>query len=107
MNACYYNKRIEVPEGVEREALVKQLREGCRSDIDILKLASNLVIDGLLPLNRLHEVQVDSQLQLKMPSASDRRKRLFPPCDPRTGYVRYTSFVNEQVLIVVSLVFWA
>jgi methylmalonyl-CoA decarboxylase subunit alpha len=55
VNAVYYNKIQEVPEGPERQALVEKLREEYRSDIDILKLASNLVVDAIVPFASLRE----------------------------------------------------
>jgi len=80
VNAVYYNKLQEVPEGAPREALVEQLREEYRSDIDILKLASNLVVDGLLPFDRLRDeiVQRFSAAE-STPSASQGRKHLISP----------------------------
>jgi acetyl-CoA carboxylase carboxyltransferase component len=52
VNAVYYNKIQEKPEG-ERSAYVQQLREEYRSDIDIYKLASEQVIDAIVPGDRL------------------------------------------------------
>jgi acetyl-CoA carboxylase carboxyltransferase component len=80
VNAVYYNKLQEVPEGVAREALVEQLRDEYRSDIDILKLASNLVVDGLLPFDRLREEIVQRfSAATQTPSPSQRRKHLISP----------------------------
>jgi acetyl-CoA carboxylase carboxyltransferase component len=53
VNAVYYNKIQEVPEGPERDAFVAKLREEYRRDIDIRKLASELVIEGVVPFERL------------------------------------------------------
>ena len=80
VNAVYYNKIQEAPEGEAREALVEQLREDYRSDIDILKLTSNLVVDGLLPFDQIREeiVQRFSASEPR-PSASKQRKHLIPP----------------------------
>jgi acetyl-CoA carboxylase carboxyltransferase component len=48
VNAVYANKIAEKPEP-EREAYVESLREAYRQDIDILKLASENIIDAVVP----------------------------------------------------------
>lgn len=48
VNAVYYNKIMEKPEN-ERPAYVEQLREEYRQDVDIHRLASELIIDGIIP----------------------------------------------------------
>jgi acetyl-CoA carboxylase carboxyltransferase component len=53
VNAVYYNKIQEMPAGPERDAYVAQLRDEYRADIDILKLASELVVDAVIPGDRL------------------------------------------------------
>jgi len=49
VNAVYYNKIQEVPAGPERDALVTKLRDEYRADVDLEKLASEMVIDGIIP----------------------------------------------------------
>src|ERR671934_792767 len=44
VNAVYYNKIQEVPAGAERDAHVAKLREEYKADIELMKLASELVI---------------------------------------------------------------
>jgi methylmalonyl-CoA decarboxylase subunit alpha len=53
VNAVYYNKIQEIPEGPEREAFVARQRDEYRADVDIVKLASELVIDAIVPGDRL------------------------------------------------------
>jgi acetyl-CoA carboxylase carboxyltransferase component len=53
VNAVYYNKIQSVPEGPERDALVASLRDEYRKDVDIGKLASELVVDALIPFSEL------------------------------------------------------
>jgi acetyl-CoA carboxylase carboxyltransferase component len=53
VNAVYYNKIQEVPEGPERQAYVEKLRNEYRADIDIEKLAGELVIDAVIPTEHL------------------------------------------------------
>ncbi|HLK38528.1 MAG TPA: acyl-CoA carboxylase subunit beta [Polyangiaceae bacterium] len=55
VNAVYYNRIHEVPEGPDRDAFVAGLREEYRRDIDVLKLASELVIDAVVPGERLRD----------------------------------------------------
>jgi len=55
VNAVYYNKIQEVPAGPERDAYVAKLRDEYRADIDLLKLASELVIDAVIPGERLRD----------------------------------------------------
>src|SRR5688572_22616514 len=49
VNAVFYNKIQEVEAGPERDAYVAKLRDEYRRDIDIGKLASELVIDAVVP----------------------------------------------------------
>jgi acetyl-CoA carboxylase carboxyltransferase component len=53
VNAVYYNKIQEVPAGPERDAYVAKLREEYRGDIDLMKLAAELVIDAVVPGDKL------------------------------------------------------
>ncbi len=53
VNAVYYNKIQEVPEGPERVAFVEKLRAEYREDIDLYKLAGELVIDAVIPFDNL------------------------------------------------------
>ncbi len=53
VNAVYFNKIQEIPVGPERDAYVAKLRDEYKMDIDIRKLASELVIDAVVPGERL------------------------------------------------------
>ncbi|MFO0628303.1 MAG: acyl-CoA carboxylase subunit beta [Polyangiales bacterium] len=53
VNAVFYNKIQEVPEGPEREAFVQKLRAEYREDIDLFKLAGELIIDAVIPFAAL------------------------------------------------------
>ena len=53
VNAVYYNKIQEIPAGPDRDAYVAKLRDEYRADIDVMKLASELVIDAVVPGDRL------------------------------------------------------
>jgi acetyl-CoA carboxylase carboxyltransferase component len=52
VNAVYYNKIMELPEG-ERAAYVKQKRDEYAEDVDIYRLASEMLIDDIVPGDRL------------------------------------------------------
>jgi acetyl-CoA carboxylase carboxyltransferase component len=55
VNAVYYNRIQEIPEGPEREAFVARLRDEYRKNIDVQRLASEMVIDAVVPGDRLRE----------------------------------------------------
>ena len=55
VNAVYYNKIQEQPEGEAREAYVAKLRAEYREDIDLYKLASELVVDAVVPFEGLRQ----------------------------------------------------
>ncbi len=48
INAVYYNKIQDTPEG-ERAEFVKRLQDEYRDDIDIFRLASELIVDAVVP----------------------------------------------------------
>jgi acetyl-CoA carboxylase carboxyltransferase component len=54
VNAVYYNKIMELPEA-ERAAYVNAKREEYARDVDTLKLASEMLIDGIVPGSALRE----------------------------------------------------
>jgi acetyl-CoA carboxylase carboxyltransferase component len=58
INAVYYNKIQELPEE-QREAYVQRLQDEYRDDIDIFKLASELVIDAIVPGDQLRSELVN------------------------------------------------
>src|SRR4029453_10730456 len=53
VNAVHYNRIQAVPEGPERNALVQSLREEYQRDIDLKKLASELIVDAVIPFTAL------------------------------------------------------
>jgi acetyl-CoA carboxylase carboxyltransferase component len=53
VNAVYANKIAEIDDPARREAYVAALREDYEADIDILRLASDLVIDGVVEPHEL------------------------------------------------------
>jgi len=55
VNAVFYNKIQEQPEGEARDAYVTKLRAEYREDIDLYKLASELVVDAVVPFEGLRQ----------------------------------------------------
>ena len=80
VNAVYYNKIQAVPEGVERDALVQRLRDEYRADVDLVKLASQLVIDGIVPSADLRrEIALRFERYEKKHELRPKKKHLVPP----------------------------
>jgi acetyl-CoA carboxylase carboxyltransferase component len=52
INAVYYNKIAELPDS-EREAYVSKLQDEYREDIDLVRLASELIVDAVVPAKDL------------------------------------------------------
>ncbi|MBM4782980.1 MAG: acyl-CoA carboxylase subunit beta [Archangiaceae bacterium] len=67
VNAVYYNKIQEKPEGPERQAYIQKLREEYREDVDIFKLASELIVDEIIPGKQLRQ-ELASRLDLYVPA---------------------------------------
>lgn len=55
VNAVYANKIAELPTEEERRAFVEQKRAEYRQDIDIYRLASELIVDEIVPFARLRQ----------------------------------------------------
>jgi acetyl-CoA carboxylase carboxyltransferase component len=58
VNAVYANKIASLPES-ERAAFVDEKREEYKEDIDIYRLASEMIIDGIIPADSLREELVN------------------------------------------------
>jgi len=58
VNAVYYNKIMRL-EPKDRPAQIQRLRAEHRSDIDILKLASELIIDDMMHPTELRSAPID------------------------------------------------
>jgi len=54
VNAVYYNKIMELPES-ERAAYVKQKRDEYAEDVDVYKLASEMLVDDIVPGSALRD----------------------------------------------------
>jgi acetyl-CoA carboxylase carboxyltransferase component len=73
VNAVHYNRIQAVPEGPERDALVTQLRKEYEADIDLEKLASELVVDAVIPFEALRS-EVTARLRLASDKARPERR---------------------------------
>ena len=74
VNAVYANKIAKLPEE-EREAFVAQKREEYEVDIDIVRLASELVIDGIIEPEQLRDELIRRYAALRDKDRSFSRRR--------------------------------
>ncbi len=65
VNAVYFNKIQEKPEGAEREAYINELRDEYRKDIDVYRLASEMAIDAVIAPSELRR-EVSTRLTRAM-----------------------------------------
>ena len=70
VNAVYYNKIQEIPAGPERDAHVAKLRDEYREGVDLVKLASELVVDLIVPAPELR-----SELTKRFAAYADKREK--------------------------------
>jgi acetyl-CoA carboxylase carboxyltransferase component len=80
VNAVYFNKIQEVPAGPERDAYVAKLRDEYRADIDLMKLASEMVIDAVVPGDKLRgELVARFRAYADKEELIPERKHIVPP----------------------------
>jgi acetyl-CoA carboxylase carboxyltransferase component len=80
VNAVFFNRIQEAPEGAERDALVNELRAEYKKDVDLRKLASELVVDAVLPFEALRrELVARFELYSAHNRARSEKKHLVPP----------------------------
>ena len=79
VNAVYANKIAAKPEA-ERAAYVEELRQAYRADVDIMKLASDLHLDGIVPGDDLRGelIRRFATLTTKTDSGYPRRRPVLP-----------------------------
>jgi acetyl-CoA carboxylase carboxyltransferase component len=79
VNAVFYNKIQAVAEGPERDAYIAELRDRYREDVDLKKLASELVVDAVVPFEALRtEVARRLSLAAERPRRCT-KKHMVPP----------------------------
>jgi acetyl-CoA carboxylase carboxyltransferase component len=74
VNAVYYNKIMEL-QGEERDHFVRERRDEYRRDIDLYKLASQLIVDAIIPPSRLREELVSRFAAYASKQVTNPRKR--------------------------------
>ncbi|MEW9672125.1 acyl-CoA carboxylase subunit beta [Ammoniphilus sp. 3BR4] len=79
VNAVYANKIAQLPEH-ERAAFIEQKREEYKQDIDIYRLASEMIIDGIIPANSLRDELVNrfEAYSSKVLVFSERKHPVYP-----------------------------
>ncbi|SFA43614.1 Acetyl-CoA carboxylase, carboxyltransferase component [Parageobacillus thermantarcticus] len=79
VNAVYANKIAELPEE-ERAAFVEKKREEYRRDIDIYRLASEMVVDGIIAPNDLRDelIRRFAAYMSKYMTFSERKHGVYP-----------------------------
>jgi acetyl-CoA carboxylase carboxyltransferase component len=92
VNAVFANKIAEKPEA-ERAAFVEQLREEYRADIDLLKLASNLHVDAVVPGDDLRSELIRRPARASPATPAGVRSSLF-----RQGVTSVTPSTAEVAL---------
>jgi len=80
VNAVYYNKLQELEPGPVRQGRIAELRADYRADIDLVKLASAMVVDAIVPGDRLrHEISVRLERAAVAPRSSSGKKHSVMP----------------------------
>jgi len=79
VNAVYYNKIMELPES-ERAAYVKRKRDEFAADVDIHKLASEMLVDDIVPGSQLRPELIKrlAYAQTKVHEFPPRRNGVYP-----------------------------
>ena len=79
VNAVFYNKLAELPED-QREARRTELEDEYREDVDLYKLASNLVVDDVVEPDDLREMLIKRfrAYSTRVSPRVDRKHGVFP-----------------------------
>jgi acetyl-CoA carboxylase carboxyltransferase component len=79
INAVYYNKIMELPEA-ERAAFVKAKRDEYMQDVDVYKLASEMLVDDIVPGSALRAELIKrlAYAESKAHTFPARRNGVFP-----------------------------
>ena len=80
VNAVYFNRLNKIEDEAEREQLVQQLRDEYNADIDVVRLASELVVDAIVEPEDLRDdlIRRFASYREKNRSFSDRRHGVTP-----------------------------
>ena len=79
INAVFYNKLAELPEN-QRESRRKELEDEYREDVDLYKLAANLIVDDVVEPERLRETLIARfrAYATRVATRVDRKHGVFP-----------------------------
>src|SRR5207245_2931417 len=79
VNAVFYNKLAELPED-QRAAKRKELEDEYREDVDLYKLASNLIVDDVIEPEHLRETLIARfrAYATRVAHRADRKNGVFP-----------------------------
>jgi acetyl-CoA carboxylase carboxyltransferase component len=79
VNAVFFNKLADLPEG-ERAARRKELEDEYRADVDLYKLASNLIVDDVVELEELRGALIArfKAYSTRVSTRSDRKHGVTP-----------------------------
>jgi acetyl-CoA carboxylase carboxyltransferase component len=79
INAVFFNKLAELPEG-QRAARRKELEDEYRQDVDLYKLAANLIVDDVVEADRLREALIARfrAYSTRVSTRPDRKHGVFP-----------------------------
>jgi methylmalonyl-CoA decarboxylase subunit alpha len=71
VNAVFYNKIQGVPEGPERDALVERLRVEYRADVDLERVAAELIVDAVVQPEQLR-----TEIARRFAAVEDKQERV-------------------------------
>ena len=79
VNAVFYNKLADLPEA-ERDARRKELEDEYRDDVDLYKLAANLIVDDIVEPENLRETLIARYraYATRVEPRADRKHGVFP-----------------------------
>lgn len=80
INAVYANKIAAIEDPAERNAFIQEKREEYKNDIDIYRLASEMVVDAIINPNDLRK-ELATRYQLyesKLPNFTERKHGVYP-----------------------------
>ena len=79
INAVFYNKLAGLPED-QRESRRKELEDEYREDVDLYKLAANLIVDDVVEPERLRETLIARfrAYATRVATRVDRKHGVFP-----------------------------
>jgi acetyl-CoA carboxylase carboxyltransferase component len=80
VNAVYSNKIQAIEDPKERQAFIMEKRKEYQADIDLYLLASNLIVDGIVPPDQLRSelIQRFAVYASKKQHFTDRKHPVYP-----------------------------